>query len=501
MKKVFCFFSLCLVWLAMAGCSERAVSYYLDAADGDDNRDGLSEAAAWKNLSRLRDVRLEPGDKVLLKRGGTFRGELEISGQGTAAGRILIDAYGEGGKPCIVGNDTSLYAVRIFNSSYLTLRNMEIVNAGRERLPGRTGLKVECRDYGVSRNIVIDSVDIRDVNGSLVKEKGGGSGILIVNGGRNVISVFDSLTIENCRISRCSRNAMIWSGYSSREDWHPSKHTVVRRNLIEGVPGDGIVPIGCDSTLIEYNVMRDCPATLPDTEAAAGIWPWSCDHTVIRFNEVSDHKAPWDAQGFDSDWNCRNTVIEYNHSHDNDGGMVLICNSGEASASFNAGNRGTIVRYNISVNDGRRIRPTRVGMFSPLIHVAGPVKNTTISHNILYDGRKATKEADRCMMTFDSWGGYSDSTFVVGNLFYTPETSTFNFTESTNNVFEGNIYLGRFTTMPADPAARTALDGNHRLPEGETEGSGWAALMDTVDIGGTEAVFVNEKAIRAFFGR
>ena len=33
---------------------------------------------------------------------------------------------------------------------------------------------------------------------------------------------------------------------------------------------------------------------------AAGIWPWSCDNTLVQFNEVSGHKAPWDAQGFDS---------------------------------------------------------------------------------------------------------------------------------------------------------------------------------------------------------
>ena len=81
--------------------------------------------------------------------------------------------------------------------------------------------------------------------------------------------------------------------------------------LIEDVPGDGIVPIGCDGALIEYNLMRNCPGTLPHSEAAAGFWPWSCDNTVMQFNEVSDHKAPWDAQGFDSDYNCRNTTIQY----------------------------------------------------------------------------------------------------------------------------------------------------------------------------------------------
>lgn len=491
MKNILYLFSFCLALVICTGCSNsKNKSYYLDAVNGNDNRSGLSKAKAWKSLEKVRGLQLEPGDKILLKRGTVFTGELEISGQGTSDNRIYVEAYGEGSKPCIVGNDTSLYAVRIFNSDYLTLQNIEIVNTGKERKPFRTGLKIECKDYGVSRNIVVDSVDVRDVNGSLVKEKGGGSGILIVNGGKDVISVFDSLTIQNCCIRRCSRNGMIWAAYSSRENWHPSKHTVVRRNLIEEVPGDGIVPIGCDSTLIEYNIMRNCPDILPDSEAAAGIWPWSCDNTVIQFNEVSGHKAPWDAQGFDSDWNCCNTLIQYNYSHDNDGGMVLICNSGDSPASFNVGNIGTVVHYNISVNDGLRKRPTRVGMFSPIIHLAGPVKRTTIRNNIIMAGWKSTKEADRSMMTFDSWGGYPDSTFVTRNIFNAPEVSTFNFTKSTNNFFEGNYYQGEFTNIPVEPKGKEMLDREYeRLSK----------LLETVEIGGTQGTFVNRKAIHKLF--
>lgn len=84
-------------------------------------------------------------------------------------------------------------------------------------MAGRTGLKVECMNYGVSHNIRINNITIRDVNGSLVKEEGGGSGILIVNGGDSIRSRFDSLTIENCHILRCARNAIIWSGYYDRK--------------------------------------------------------------------------------------------------------------------------------------------------------------------------------------------------------------------------------------------------------------------------------------------
>ena len=494
---------LSLFALLLLGCSGNTSScYYLDAMNGDDNKNGHSVDNAWKSLSKLKNVRLKPGDKVLLKRGGSFPGELEISGQGTPDNRIYIDAYGEGSKPCIVGYDNSLYAVRIYNSDYVTLRNVEIVNTGKERKPFRTGLKIECRDYGVSHNIVIDGVEVRDVNGSLVKEEGGGSGILVVNGGEDIVSVFDSLTIENCRILRCSRNAMIWLGYSSRENWHPSKYTVVRNNLIEEVPGDGIVPIGCDSTLIEYNVMRNCPAILPDTEAAAGIWPWSCDNTIIQFNEVSDHKAPWDAQGFDSDWNCENTVIQYNYSHDNEGGMVLICNSGESPASFNRGNIGTVVRYNVSINDAIRTRQTRVGTFSPKVHVAGPVKNTTICNNIFHVNKKPEGKVDRSVITLDSWGGYADSTLIKSNVFYTPEVTTINLTESTNNVFEANYYLGRFTFKPEDPQAKTFSDVYQEILEADPSGfGGLSMLFETMDIAGAKGTFVNQEAIRNLFDK
>lgn len=495
---------LLLFSFLLAACSDSPVCYYLDATGGDDNNSGLAPDEAWKSLEKLRGVKLLPGNKVLLKRGEVFNGELEITGQGIPEDRIYIDAYGDGErKPCIVGYDTSLYAARICNSDYITMQNLEIVNTGRQPLPNRSGLKIECMDYGVSQNIVVNNVTVRDVNGSLVKEKGGGCGIYIVNGGEKKISTFNRLTIENCHILRCTRNAMIWAAYSDRQNWHPSKHTVIRGNLIEEVPGDGIVPIGCDSTLIEYNVMRDCPDMLPDTEAAAGIWPWSCDNTLVQFNEVSGHKAPWDAQGFDSDWNCRGTVIQYNYSHDNYGGLVLVCNDGTADASFNVGNLGTIVRYNVSIGDGVRPEPTRAGMFSPAVHLAGPVKDSRITRNIIHVNRKPAADIDRTMITLDSWGGYPDSTFISGNIFYAPESSRFQLTESTHNFFEGNYYLGRFEKLPEDGKACQSAEIYQKevLAKDENGYQGLALLMDTVEVTGVKGVFVNKEAIENFFSR
>lgn len=495
-KNLFIIASLCIV-----GCTSVPPIYYLDATNGDDTNSGLSADHAWKTLKRIENLSLEKGAKLLFKRGETFRGELRITGKGNAQTPVVIDAYGEGKQnPRIIGNDSSMYAVCISNSDYLTIQNLEIVNTGEKALAGRTGLKIECMNYGVSHNIKINNITVRDVNGSLVKEEGGGSGILIVNGGDSIRSRFDSLTIENCHILRCARNAMIWDGYYDRKNWYPNTHTIIRNNLIEEVPGDGIVPIGCDSTLIEYNLMCNSPDTLPMTEAAAGIWPWSCDNTIIQYNEVCHHKAPWDAQGFDSDYNCQNTLIQYNYSHDNYGGMVLVCNNGDAE-DYSCGNIGSIVRYNISIGDGIRPKKTRQGMFSPSIHIAGPVKRTLIERNIVHANPKPDIVTDRTMITSDSWEGYADSTCFRQNIFYAAEPSRFDFTSSTHNIFEQNAYIGEFKNLP----------GNTYSPEIENiykekilnlsaDGhKGLYTLMDSITIKGHTLHYVKPTSIETFF--
>ena len=292
--------------------------------------------------------------------------------------------------------------------------------------------------------------------------------------------------MEDCVIRRCERNGIIWSGYSNREHWHPNTRTVIRKNLIEEVPGDGIVPIGCDGALIEYNLMRNCPGTLPHSEAAAGLWPWSCDNTVIQFNEVSDHKAPWDAQGFDSDYNCRNTTIQYNYSHDNDGGLVLICNSGTDPG---AGNQGSVVQYNVSINDAIRPRATRSGIFSANIHIAGPCKNTLVKRNLLHVNPKTETFIDRSIITSDAWDGYADSTVFRENVFFVPQESEIRLNRSTRNTFDGNYYLGNIKRRPEDPNGRNVSDYYNRCISKDPSGfNSLSFLFDTVVIGDGSAI-------------
>ncbi|MFV0324378.1 MAG: right-handed parallel beta-helix repeat-containing protein [Bacteroides xylanisolvens] len=484
----------------------KGTNYYFDANNGNDNNNGLSANEAWKSLSKAKELKLEAGDSILLCRESVFIDILDITAQGTAGKRIVIDAYGKGKKPCITAPDNSLYTIRIWNSDYVTLQNLEVINTGMKRLARRTGVKVQCENYGVSHHIILNALDIHDVNGSLIKHDGGGSGILIQNkwSNNNPVSIFDSLTIENCAIRRCERNGIIWSAPWSRKNWHLSTNTIVRKNLIEEVPGDGIVPIGCNGALVEYNLMRKCPALLPDGEAAAGIWPWSCDNTIIQFNEVSDHKAPWDGQGFDSDYNCTNTIIQYNYSHNNDGGFILICNAGqgETNPKDNIGNKGSVIRHNISINDAVRQRKTRAGIFSPTIHISGPCKNTLIEYNILYVGKKPSAQVDRKIITSDSWGGYADSTTFRSNIFYALQPSVFNLTQSTNNSFEGNYYLGTFTDKPVDTQGSTeSVYYNSQVKKTSEDSIPLSFLFKEVEVGDGMAMMraVKKETIQHFF--
>jgi hypothetical protein len=83
---------------------QDAKTYYVDAAYGNDSRNGLSPENAWKSLSRISDHSFEPGDLILLKRGDIWRETLHLHHiSGSPEAPITIAAYGSGEKPQING--------------------------------------------------------------------------------------------------------------------------------------------------------------------------------------------------------------------------------------------------------------------------------------------------------------------------------------------------------------------------------------------------------------
>ncbi|WP_374164821.1 right-handed parallel beta-helix repeat-containing protein [Arcticibacter sp. MXS-1] len=431
----------------------QPATYYVDAIHGNDAHAGTSPSSAWRTLDKVNTVHFSPGDKLLFKAGTSYQGQLRPKGSGVEGRPVVIDRYGQGAKPTIAAEGLFDAALYLHNQEYYEINNLILSNKGPGRKAKRYGVHVEIHDFGTAHHLVLRGVDVKDVNGSLVKKEGGGAAIVFTNGGLKTASRFDGIIIEGCRISNTARNGVLINGNWMRSAWLPNLNVVIRDNMIEGVPGDGIVPTGCDGALIERNIMRDCPRLLPGGEAAAGIWPWSCDNTIVQYNEVSDHKAPWDGQGFDSDWNCRNTLIQYNYSHDNEGGFLLICNDGGAAPSASCGNTGTVVRYNLSVNDGYRTTGKHSG-FSPVFHITGPTSGSKIYNNVIYISNREP-EMDSTLIETGNWNGEPVNTLFANNIFYVKGVIDYNLTLGRGTFFENNLYFGTQLNRPPDDGAVT----------------------------------------------
>ncbi len=430
-------------------------SLFVDAESGDDNHDGLSESRAWQTLEKVNQAELRPGDRVLFRAGQRWTGQLKPQGEGGLVEGdtivpLVFDRYGEGPSPRIDAQGQFQYAVHIQNMQAVELRNLTVTNLGPEMEARRYGVAVTLEDYGVGKHFVLSHLHIHDVNGHLQKRHGAGGAIYFNAYGETTPTRFDGFLIENCLLQRCTRNGIIQEGHWMRTNWFASTNVVIRGNLLEQIPGDGIVPIGSDGALIEYNTMRDCPRLLLRGDWAAGIWPWSCDNTVIQFNEVSDHKAPGDGQGFDADWNCQNTLIQNNYSHDNEGGFLLVCSQGSKPAHENIGNINAIARFNISINDGERPYPFRGDNYSsPLIHLTGNCTDTLIHNNLMMTLPKAIPGIHRQTIKFDNWGGpWPERTRIFNNVLLAYDETDWRAGEATDTQWMHNHFAGPFVGFP-----------------------------------------------------
>ena len=78
----------------------------------------------------------------------------------------------------------------------------------------------------------------------------------------------------------------------------------------------------------------------------SGLWTWSCSNIVIEHNRFENANGPGDSAGVHIDYNCNDVVIQYNLSANNAGGFCEILGN----------NYNCAYRYNISINDGYRVK-------------------------------------------------------------------------------------------------------------------------------------------------
>lgn len=447
------------VWLSMEATALHAATYHVDGTGGSDDANGLTPDSSWKTLVRANRQILQPGDKLLFKAGTRYVGQLAPQGTGAVvAGRptpVTVSSYGDGPRPRIDAEGRHLDALLLRNTSFWEIEDLEFTNYGPERQPRQTGVHIIAEGCGVMRHIRLRNLYVHDVNGDLTKRREGCGIFFEARGGNG--SRFDDLRIEFCHVLRTDRNGICqFSDGSGR-----STGVVIRHNLLEDIGGDGIKPWGSNGALVQNNVLRGGRMRCQDY--AAGIWPWDCDNTIIQFNEVTGMKGIKDGQAFDSDYRCRRSLFQYNYSHDNEGGFFLICSPGSSY------NEGTVIRYNVSVNDGL----DRARVF----HFAGSPRHTRIYNNTIYVS--AWQELPLVLCTEWDKGNASDTLFA-NNLFWVDGKVRFVWGKSTNLVFVNNVFFGGVENPPPDAAGTTnrpplVFAGHSLRDRVEPEGLRWQA--------------------------
>ncbi len=446
-------FLLAIACSAGASVEAFARAWHVDAVAGDDGNDARTAATAWRSLSRLNRARLRPGDEVLLAPGSVWTEPLLVTHSGRRRKPIVIRPALPGPRPRIDAGGVSDHGVAIRNAEYVELSGIEVTNDGPPG-PARIGVLVAAENAGVVRGIALRDLYIHDVRGTNARKDNGG--IVFRALGPTLPTRFEGITIERNIIWRVDRSGIAGiSDQVTRANWFPSRGVVIRDNYLDDIGGDGIVPRGTDGALVEHNIVYRAARRAPGYNVA--IWQWSTDNTLIQLNEAAFTNGRWDGQGFDSDFNSRGTTIAYNFSHDNDGGFVLICSPAPV-ASSNIGNIGTIVRDNVSRNDGARI-----------FQLSGQIRHVSIERNVVH----VPAGKDVQMVAATEWQGWASDVRFAGNLFAVEGTARYGhevrregpdyilgpgFPVTGPVHFEGNMFLGGHVDPPQDATGIVRAD-------------------------------------------
>jgi hypothetical protein len=405
---------------------------YLDcgaatAGDGSLRRPFATLAAANAHV-------LAPGERLLLRRGSQCTGTLAPQGSGTVRRPVVVDAYGIGPRPRVVG--TGEDAVLLANVSHVVLGDLEVTNPGSSAAR-RRGVHLVASGT-VVRDVTVHDVWVHDVAGDLHKDLGGSGGIQVDTTGTAPLGRFDGVQIVDNRIEHVARSGIFIAGSPggtrprAGAPWpEASTHVVVRGNRLEHLAGDGIVPTGTDGAVVERNVVVDgnaagTPWNGPSPVCNAGIWAFDANSTLIQFNDVSHMQFNGcDGTGYDVDYDQDRTIVQYNVSHDNAGGFILLCTD--------ANPRAAEVRYNLSVDDAATLSDAPCAIGSGNI---GSLDDVRFFDNTIVAARPVATLEDIPLTTL-----FSPGDFVFANnliVASAPQTEPLACGDHcTNNLFSG----------------------------------------------------------------
>lgn len=348
-------------------CSVNGVNYYVNSVTGSDTNSGVSSGAAFATLKRVSMVDLQPGDTIFLAKGLVYRGSLELKNvEGTSLSPIVVSSYRDqktGSDQLPLIDATGYYnGVLLENCSYIQVKNIAITASGigdglDEEGDMRCGVLVNTSREGDYQNIRLEDLLIRDVFFENPGYERGADEVRTANGtqrygwGIRVINRTQGALINDVFISNCTITNVAHTGIKFTAFTNGIQNIGVYYNKVYSVGGPGIQFSGVHQAHVAYNRVSHSGSDDDSRKwgRGSGLWTWGSSDFIIEHNEFLHANGPGDSAGCHIDYNCHNIIVQYNLSANNAGGFIEVLGN----------NYNCAYRYNVSINDGHRVRGER----------------------------------------------------------------------------------------------------------------------------------------------
>lgn len=404
-------------------------SYYFDAELGNNVNDGLDINHPFRSILMVQNLNLRPGDKVLLKAGSVFKESLVLKNiKGSKDKVIVFSTYGISSsntdQRASIFVEDELNAILIEDCSFIEIKSI-ILSAnpginfqGSDKKEMRCGVLIKPKNNGTTENITLGDLHVKNVfyekpgfkrPTKEVKSANGtqnyGWGIRVINSNKDAI--LKNVIIKNSHIENVGHTGIKFTGKNR------SIHNIEVQNCkVLETGGPGIQMSGVLHGLIANNYVNKSGSNDDPRKwgRGSGLWTWGSSDILIEKNYFLNANGPADSAGAHIDFNCENIIIQYNFSANNAGGFCEVLGN----------NYNCAYRYNISVNDGHRVKGKNGGFQEGktlwLSGFAGKNKkrngpfNTYIYNNTIYVSKDIVSK-----FAFDK---ASSGALIMNNIFY-----------------------------------------------------------------------------------
>ncbi|HEY0864472.1 MAG TPA: right-handed parallel beta-helix repeat-containing protein [Lacunisphaera sp.] len=349
--------------LLAAGPLASAATYYVDALKGDDKAGGTSLEQPWRTLPRAQQVKLQPGDRLLLAAGVKHKGRLYFESlAGTPEAPIVIGSYQQAGQDprttALIDGRGTPAAIGLKNSRHVRVENLTLTaDGGPLTGPMRCGVLVEADGAHESRGITLKGLHVKGVSfhpPGFVRPEADvktANGTIRYGWGIRFIVIGPEARMRDLTVTETVIERVDHTGLKFTAPAGGIQGVVVENVLVSHSGGPGIQLSGVTGGRFARLTVDHSGSTADSRNwgRGSGLWTWGCDDIVIERSRFTNANGPGDSAGVHIDFNCRNVIVQYNLSANNAGGFCEVLGN----------NYNCAYRYNVSINDGQRIKGER----------------------------------------------------------------------------------------------------------------------------------------------